>query len=395
MLNPESLPAIQAALRDQNLDGWLLFDFHGLNPVASGMLGLEGLLTRRVFALVSREGTPVAISHAIEQAPWKRWPAEWPRERYSSWRSLEKLLAKLVRGKTVAMEYSPGDAVPYLDRIPAGVLEMVRDAGATVVSSGELVTRFYAAWSRAHIESHRRAANAIARIARDAINVAGNRARGGSPMAEHELARWILDRFAELKLFCDHGPIVAAGANAANPHYEPSATNPRPIRPGDILLIDLWAREQTEHGVYADQTWMASLGAPGDRALDVWRAVRDARDAAITLVVDRVSKRKPVQGAEVDDAAREVIRSRGFGDQFTHRTGHSIDPRDLHGSGPHIDNLETREERLLLPGVAFSIEPGVYLPGDLGMRSEVNVYIEDGRAVVTPDDYQRELIICG
>jgi Xaa-Pro aminopeptidase len=159
------------------------------------------------------------------------------------------------------------------------------------------------------------------------------------------------------------------------------------------LLIDLWAREQTEHGVYADQTWMASLGAPGERALEVWAAVRDARDAAIALVVERAGSRRPVKGAEVDDAAREVIRSRGFGDQFTHRTGHSIDPRDLHGSGPHIDNLETREERLLLPGVAFSIEPGIYVPGEIGMRSEVNVYIEDGRAVVTPDEYQRELIV--
>ena len=393
MLNPQSLPAIQATLRDQGLDGWLLFDFHGLNPVGSGMLGLEGLLTRRVFALVPREGVPIAISHAIEQAPWKRWPAEWPRERYSSWRSLEAHLKTLVGGKKVAMEYSPGDAVPYLDRIPAGVLEMVRNAGAEVVSSGELVTRFYAAWSPAHIASHRRAAVAIAKVARDAIAVAGNRARGGAPMAEHELARWILDRFAELKLFCDHGPIVAAGANAANPHYEPSSSSPRPVQRGDILLIDLWAREQTADGVYADQTWMASLGAPSARAKEIWTTVRDARDAAIALVTERARKRAAVRGAEVDDAAREVIKSRGFGEQFTHRTGHSIDPRDLHGSGPHIDNLETREERLLLPGVAFSIEPGIYVPGEIGMRSEVNVYMETDRAIVTPDEYQRDLII--
>ena len=393
MLNPQSLSAIQGALRELQLDGWLLFDFHGVNPVASGMLGLEGLLTRRVFALVPREGTPVAISHAIEQAPWKRWPAEWPRERYTSWRSLEQHLAKLVNGKKVAMEYSPGDAVPYLDRVPAGVLEMVKSAGAKVVSSGELVTRFYAAWSVAHVESHRRAASAVAQIARDAITVAGKRARGGAPLAEHELARLILDRFAEQRLFTDHGPIVAAGANAANPHYEPSSASPRPINRGDILLVDLWAKEQTDTGVYADQTWMASLGPPSARALDIWTAVRDGRDAAIALVQDRVSKGTPVRGAEVDDAARAVITSRGFGEYFTHRTGHSIDPRDLHGSGPHIDNLETREERLLVPGVAFSIEPGVYISGEIGMRSEVNVYLAAGKAVVTPDNYQRELII--
>jgi Xaa-Pro dipeptidase len=393
VLNPQSLSAIQSALRELELDGWLLFDFHGLNPVASGVLGLEGMLTRRVFALIPAEGTPVAISHAIEQAPWKKWPAAWPRERYSSWRSLEGHLAKLVKGKRLAMEYSPGDAVPYLDRIPAGVLELVRDAGATVVSSGELVTRFYASWTPAHVESHRRAAAAIAQIARDAMVVAGKRARGGAPLAEHEIQRWLLDRFAEQKLVCDHGPIVAAGANAANPHYEPSASAPRLIQRGEILLIDLWAREPSDDGVYADQTWMASLGKPSERALEIWTAVRDARDAAIALVQQRVANGEPVRGGEVDDAAREVIASRGFGEYFTHRTGHSIDPRDLHGSGPHIDNLETREERLLVAGVGFSIEPGIYVTGEIGMRSEVNVYLQPSRAVVTPDPYQRELII--
>jgi Xaa-Pro dipeptidase len=393
VLNPETLPAIQSELRAQKLDGWLLFDFHGLNPVASGILGLEGMLTRRIFALIPSEGAPIALSHAIEQGPWKRWPGEWTRHRYSSWRALEEQLGSLVKGKRVAMEYSPGDAVPYLDRVPAGVLELVRNAGATVVSSGELVTRFYAVWTPQHVETHRRAAAAIAEIARGAITIAGKRARGGAPVAEHELQRWITDRFAEQKLFADHGPIVAAGANAANPHYEPSSTTPTLIKRGDILLIDLWAREQHENGVYADQTWMASMGQPSDRAREVWAAVRDARDAAIALVQDRVSRNEPVRGGEADDAARHVIRSRGFGEYFTHRTGHSIDSRDLHGSGPHIDNLETREERELIPGVAFSIEPGIYIAGEIGMRSEVNVYMEAGRAVVTPEPHQRELIV--
>jgi Xaa-Pro dipeptidase len=393
VLNPTTLPAIQAALRDLKLDGWLLFDFHGLNPVATGMIGLEGLLSRRIFVMIPKEGTPTAITHAIEQGPWKKWPAEWTRERYSSWRALEEHVGKLVKGKRLAMEYSPGDAVPYLDRVPGGVLEMVTHAGGKIESSGELVTRFYAGWSAAHIESHRRSAAIIAQVARDAIGVAGKRAKGGAPLAEHELQRWIMDRFAEHKLFCDHGPIVAAGANAANPHYEPSASSPRKILVGEVLLIDLWAKEQHENGVYADQTWMASLGAPSARAREIWSVVRDGRDAAIALIHDRLKKGKTIAGGEVDDAAREVIKSRGFGEYFTHRTGHSIDPRDLHGSGPHIDNLETREERLLMPGVAFSIEPGVYIPGEIGMRSEVNVYLTADGAVVTPGEYQKELII--
>lgn len=392
MLTTESLSTVQRALADAGVDGWLLYDFRGINPIAGEIMRLDGMTTRRAFAYIPATGTPVALTHAIEQAPWHRWPAEWTREIYSSWRSLETLLAKHVGGKRVAMEYSKGDAVPYLDRVPAGVIEMIRDAGATVVSSGELVTRFYASWNADHIASHQRAAVAIAAIAREAMEVAGERARGTEPLAEHELMGWILDRFRQSGLTTDHGPNVSAGDNAANPHYEPSSDAPRIIRAGDILLIDLWAREENG-GVYADQTWMASIGKPSPEALEIWNAVRDARDAAIDLVRTRAKSGKPLRGADVDDAARQVIESRGYGEYFTHRTGHSIDPRDLHGSGPHLDNLETRDDRLLVPGVAFSIEPGIYIPGKIGMRSEVNVYLTVGEAVVTPENYQKDLLI--
>jgi len=186
-------------------------------------------------------------------------------------------------------------------------------------------------------------------------------------------------------------PVVAVGPNAANPHYEPRADNPVRINVGDLVLLDLWAREPG--GIWADQTWMASVGEPSARAVQVWTAVRDARDAAIALLRDRVAGRTTVRGGEADDAARSVITTAGFGDRFTHRTGHSIDSRDLHGSGPHIDNLETREERLLVPGVAFSIEPGVYIPGEIGVRSEVNAYVGDGELVVTPAEYQRDMMV--
>ena len=390
MLSPATLPAFQQAIADAGLDGWLLYDFHGLNPIASGLLRLEGMLTRRIFVFVPRTGAPVAITHAIEQGAWRAWPTQWRKERYSSWRTLETLLASTVRGRRVAMEYSPGDAVPYVDRVPAGVLEMVRAAGAEVVSSGELVTRFYAAWNSDHAASHRRAAEAIASIAREAVRRAGDRARTGTPAAEHEVRGWILDSFARAGLETVDPPIVAAGANAADPHYDPSSDRPRPIREGDVVLVDLWAREPG--GVYADQTWMATVGAPSARATEIWLAVRDARDVAIAMVRDAAGG-VPLRGADVDDAARDVITARGLGDFFIHRTGHSIDPLDLHGSGPHIDNLETREERLLVPGVAFSIEPGVYVTGEIGMRSEVNAFLEPGRAVITPTDYQGELLV--
>ena len=391
MITPTLLPALQSALADADLDGWLLFDFHGTNPIAAGVLGLHGMVTRRIFALIPRSGAPVAITHNIEQGAWRDWPEAWKRERYSTWNTLEDTLRRLVHGKRIAMEYSPGDAVPYLDRVPAGVLEMVRTAGAQVVSSAELVTRFYAVWTAEHLASHLRAAEVVAATARAAMAHAGERARSSQAIAEHELARWITERFTQQGLEFDHPPIVAAGANAANPHYEPSSKRERIIAPGDILLIDLWAREPD--GVYADQTWMGVLGTPSARAQQVWEAVRDARDAAIAALRNKVTHGERVRGADIDDAARAVITERGFGEYFTHRTGHSIDSRELHGSGPHIDNFETREERTLIPGVGFSIEPGVYITGEIGMRSEVNAYVGEGTVTVTPRDFQRDLIL--
>ena len=391
MLQPQSLPALQSALDRAGLDGWLLYDFHGLNPVAVGMLELPGMTTRRFFVYIPRQGTPVAITHAIEQGPWAGWPAKWMKEKYSSWRLLESLLADAVKGKRIAMEYSPGDAVPYLDRVPAGVLEMVRNAGATVVSSADLVSMFYAVWSDEQRASHERAARAVATIGQQAIRLAGSRADSASPLTEYALQSWIRERFEAGGLETDHGPIVAIGPNAANPHYEPAAEKSATINRGDILLVDLWAREK--NGVFADQTWMGSLGPPSDRDKTIWLAVRDGRDAAISLLQQRISAREPVRGGEVDDAARAVITTRGYGDFFIHRTGHSIDPRDLHSSGPHIDNLETREERALIPGVGFSIEPGVYLAGDVGMRSEVNGFIGVDKVLITPSDYQKDLLV--
>lgn len=389
-LAPATLPRLQEAIREAGLDGWLLFDFHGINPIAAGMLRLEGFTSRRGFAWIPVTGTPTALSNAIEQGPWRNWPGEWEMVQYSGWRSLESSLAKLVGGKRVAMEYSPGDAVPYLDRVPAGVLEMVQSAGATVFSSADLVTAFYAVWTDADRASHERAAGVIAGIAQAAMRLAGERA-SAQPITEYELAQWILARFADSGLSTDHGPIVAVGPNSANAHYEPLPAASTPIERGTILLVDLWAKE--DGGVFADQTWMASLGEPGERYVKVWTAVREGRDAAIDLLRARLGADAPVKGADVDDAARTTIERHGFGERFIHRTGHSIDPRDLHGSGPHLDNFETHEERALISGVGFSIEPGIYIPGEVGMRSEVNAFIDGRELLVTPAEYQRDLLI--
>lgn len=392
VLTVEMLPRLQRLIAEAGLDGWLLYDFRGTNAIAHGLLGFDGLVSRRVFAFIPRDGTPVGIQHAIEPGPWARWPAAWPRRVYSGWKALEQELGALIAGKRVAMEYSAGDAIPYLDRVPAGVLEMVRATGATVVSSADLVSHVYATWTAPQRASHERAAVVIRDIALEAFAHAGALIAANTPIAEHELQRRILDAFARAGLETDHGPDVAASENAANPHYEPSAASPRWIQRGDTLLIDLWAREKGG-GVYADQTWMASVGEASARAVTIWEAVRDARDAALTLLSTRIAAGAPVRGGEADDAARAVITARGFGAQFWHRTGHSIDARELHGSGPQIDNLESRDDRLLIPGVGFSIEPGIYLPGEMGMRTEVNCFVGEDALLVTPSETQRDLIV--
>ena len=391
MREPHRLHEIQTALTDLGVDGWLLYDFKGCNPIAAGMLGFEGLSSRRAVAWIPSVGTPVALMHAIELDSWRKWPATWGRRIYQSWQSLESELRALVNGKRVAMEYSPGDAVPYLDRVPAGVIDMVRACGAEIVTSGALVTRFYAVLTEEQLAAHVRASEIIAQIGPAALRRAGDAARAGAPLSEYAVQQWIMAQFEAHALVTTHPCNVSVGANSANPHYEPAPDRHALIAMDSVLLIDLWAGEAGQP--LADQTWMAVIGEPSDVDVDpVWTAIRDARDAAIAVVRAGRARGEAVRGAAVDDAARAIITARGYGASFTHRTGHSIDARDLHGSGPHMDGFETREERELLPGVLFSVEPGVYLAGRFGMRTEVNVAVTlAGDVLVTPATIQTDL----
>jgi Xaa-Pro aminopeptidase len=391
-LSDATLPQVQDAIAASGVDGWLLYDFRGLNPIASALVGVEGLATRRIFAWVPCTGTPVGIEHAIEPGPWRHWPAAWPRTTYFGWRELEAALPTLIAGKRVAMEYDPGDGVPYVDRVPAGVIEMVRAAGATVVSSADLISRCYAGWTAAQVAAHERAAEALATTVQAAFRRAGEAATAGHPLTEFELKQWILEQFDAQGLVTDHGPTVAVDAHAADPHYEPDLARAKPITRGSVLLIDLFAKDKAA-GIWADQCWMASLGTPSDKLVTVFDAVDAAREAAIAHLETELAAGRPVSGGAADRAARGVITARGFGTFFTHRTGHSIDPRDLHGSGPNLDDIETRDERALLPGVAFSIEPGIYLPGEFGVRLEANGIVHPGALQVTPRQRQRQLII--
>lgn len=376
--------ALPDALREAGADAWLLFDFRATNAIAVRVLGVEGLATRRLFVLLPRDGRPVAVAHRIELGPLQGFPGDV--RPYAGWKELHDLLRELVRGRTVAMEISPLDNVPYLDRVPYGVVELLRNFGATVVSSGPLVSRFAARWSPAELEGHRRAAEELARIAHEALHWAGAETARGAEVRETGVQHRVRQAFERAGLVGDgHGPIVAFQQNAANPHYEPKEGADRRLEAGQVVLLDLWAGPH-KGTVFADQTWMAFAGrAPDAEVRRVWDAVRGARDAAVKRLAERWGEReaRPVTGAELDDAARGVIREAGYGEYFVHRTGHSID-RDLHGSGPHLDNFETADNRALVAGVGFSVEPGVYLPGRFGIRSEINVFLSETGPEVTP-----------
>ena len=384
------LADLHAALREAGVDGWLLFDFHGLNPVAARVLGLKGMSTRRLFVLFPGDGEPVAVAHKIELQGLEGFPGRVVP--YARWSELHAALASLVSGRRLAMEISPDDAVPYLDRVPYGVVELLRRLGATVVPSGSLVSRFAARWSASEADDHRAAAEILASVAREALARAARQADQG--LSESTLQSQVVQAVEARGLVFDTLPIVGFGPNSARPHYEPHLGNDRTLQAGEVILLDLWAG-RTRNTVFADQTWMGFAGARApDRVIRVWQTVRNARDAAIRAVQHAAAERRPLAGYEVDQAARAVIEAAGFGDAFVHRTGHSID-RDLHGSGPHMDDYETHDERLLLPGVGFSVEPGIYLGGEFGMRSEVNMFLGGRGPEVTPKDPQAELILAG
>ena len=384
------LAAVRDALADIGADGWLLFDFHGLNPVAGRLVGATGMGTRRLFVLVPRDGVPVAVAHRIELDTITGFPGEI--QPYAAWRELDERLRPLVAGRTVAMETSPRDGVPYLDRVPHGVVQLIESLGGRVVSSASLVTRFAARWSPAELAGHRRAAEALAEIADEALVWAGAELVRGGEVRETAVQRRVMEAMTRAGLVSDHPAIVAFQENAALPHYEPREGADQRLAAAQVVLLDLWGGPALGT-VFADQTWMGFTGpTPPPEVQRVWETVRGARDAAVDLLRTRWGARQAVTGADLDDAARGVVRAAGYAEFFTHRTGHSID-RDLHGSGPHLDNFETADDRTLVAGVGFSVEPGIYLPGRFGMRSEIDVFLGETGPEVTPRRPQRDLLL--
>ena len=384
---------IQALLTEAGLDGWLLFDFRGMNPIAASIAPLppQAMFSRRWAYWIPTQDEPQWLVHAIELAPFRDWPVQ-PRA-YVRWQELEQeLRAMLGDARRIAMEYSPRCAIPYVSRVDAGTLEMVRGLGVEVASSADLVQAVEARLTPAQIDGHRRAATALLRIKDETFAHIAHALRSERPITEYSVQQWMAGRIAEAGLVADHDPIVAVNAHAADPHYIPTTQRHAPIQRGDFLLLDLWARETAPDAIMGDITWVAlcSDRVP-QRYQHIAGIVAQARDACVAFIQDEMAAGRPVRGCDADDVCREVIERAGYGRYFIHRTGHSLGSAG-HGNGAHLDNLETNDTRRLLPGTAFTIEPGIYLPGDFGVRLEIDVLVHQGGIEITTLPLQQEIV---
>ena len=387
-----NLESIQSELRKQNLDGWLFFDHHLRDPLSYRVLGLHVTKgpTRRWYYMIPAHGEPKGMVHRIERDQLASLPGH--KIAYSRWTEQIGALGTLTAGmKHVAMQYSPMCAVPYVSMVDAGTIELVRSLGIDVVSSAELIQIFEARWPAEALESHLEAGRRVDRVRAAAFDLIRERTRNGAPLQEVEVQKFVRDGFAKVGLLTDSGPIVGCNANASNPHYEPSDAVTSPIHSGDWVLLDMWAKLDKPGAVYYDITWTAFCGDhPSDKMREVFGVVTGARDAGIARVQSAIAAGQPLHGFEVDDATRAVIDGRGYGEWFTHRTGHSIG-QEVHGNGANMDNFETHDDRRVMPWSCFSIEPGVYLP-EFGVRSEINMFIGDKEARVT-GEIQREMAL--
>jgi Xaa-Pro dipeptidase len=393
MANEAHIESLQMALQKDKLDGWLFYSFRGSDPIAENILRLDHakFTTRRWFYFVPAKGTPRKIVHAIEPATLDGVPGD--KHVYLPWQQLHEQLREALAGvKKVAMQYSPLNTIPYISRVDAGTIELVRSFGIDVVSSADLVQVFEAVWSDEQLETHLYAAKHMRQIVDEIAKEVRRRVRDNVTINELEIQGFIVDQFERRDLTAGHPPIVAINAHSADPHYAPNAADNLPMRKGDFLLVDMWSKRRTPHAVYDDITWTFFIGetVPAENQ-KIFNIVRDGRDAAIKAVEQRYPSDDVLYGWQIDDEARKSITKAGYGQYFLHRTGHSIH-EEVHGNGANIDNLETQDSRRLMARTCFSIEPGVYLKGTFGVRSEVDMYLSDKEAVVTGQPIQTEVI---
>jgi len=381
------LDAIQAALRQLSLDGWLFYDHHHRDPIAYRVLGINPVMcTRRWYYLVPAKGEPAKLVHRIEKGNLDGLPGV--RHEYSSWHEQREKLREMLRGTTsLAMEYSALNDIPYVGLVDAGTVELVRSFNVEVVSSADLVQLFEARWSPAALDSHLEAGKVVHAGIAGAFRAIAEAVRGGHTLTEYDVQQRLLEALSRGNVEGDEPPLVAVNAHCSDPHYSPTAATSQPIRPGDFVLLDVFGKKRQPGSVYFDVTWTGYVGEQvPDRYAAVFAVVKEARDAAISLVQSAMREQQALLGWQVDEAARAAIARHGYAEYFVHRTGHSIG-EDVHGNGANMDNFETRDTRRIIPRTCFSIEPGIYLP-DFGVRSEVNVYVEERDARVTGEIQQ-------
>jgi Xaa-Pro aminopeptidase len=384
------LSAIQQALRERNIDAWLFYDHHHRDPIAYRVLGLpDGMMvTRRWFYVIPANGEPIKLVHKIEAGHLDTLPGA--KRQYAGWQELFDKLKTLLAGyRDIAMQYSPNNLVFTVSLVDAGTVDLIRGLGKNVVSSQDLIAQFEATLTDEQIKTHFAARDVIDSVTAAAFQEIGRRVRNGGTH-EHEIQQWFMEAFRRENMVTDDPPIVAVNANSGNPHYEPGAGHPVPIREGDFVLLDVWAKKNTPGAVYYDITWTGFVGkAPSDRHREIFKVVSEGRDLGVKTVQDAISAGRAIAGWEVDRAVRGHIKKAGYGDYFIHRTGHSIGT-DVHANGANMDDLEIHDERRILPNSLFSIEPGIYLP-EFGVRLEVNVLVRPGSAEVT-GKIQHELV---
>jgi len=383
-MNEKLIESLQAALRQEKLDGWLFYGFRGSDPIAENILKLDSaaFATRRWFYFVPANGEPQRILHAIEPHTLDSLPG--PKRIYLPWQQIHQHLREVLAGShRVAMQYSPMNAIPYVSRVDAGTVELVRSFGVEVVSSADLVQMFEAVWSDEQLDSHLYAAKNMREIVDVVFKEVGRRVREGVPVTEVEIQDFLWQEFDRRDLTAGHKPIVAINEHSADPHFAPNMEENFPMRRGDFLLIDMWTKRRTPHAVYDDITWTGYIGTtvPSEHE-NIFNVVKNGRDAAIKFAKDHYPGKETLYGWQVDNAARKSISDAGYGQYFIHRTGHSIH-EEVHGNGANIDGLETQDQRRLMARTCFSIEPGVYLTGKFGVRSEVDMYLSDTEAIVT------------
>lgn len=386
---------IQKELRKMGVDGWLFYDFHGRDHIAARILKIPSghMATRRWFYFIPSEGSPIKLNHKIEPNYLNHLPGE--KELYLPWQELRSKLETILNGsKKIAMQYSPNNDIPYVSIVDAGTIELIRGFGVNVVSSGNLVSLFESHLTDEEIKDHRQCGYVMQSIKDNAFKYIRNRIDRGNPATEYEVQQYMHQQFRDNDIFWDHGPIVGINEHAGDPHFEPTPENSHRINEGDLVLIDLFARFEKEGSIFYDVTWMGYVGnnVP-DRVKEIFKIATQARDAGLNLVKERYSNNETISGAEVDDAVRKVIVDAGYGEYYWHRTGHNI-ATDCHGNGAHIDNLETKDDRLLIKGTIFSIEPGIYIPEEkLGFRTEIDVIITNSGEVEVAGEIQKELVI--